>query len=57
VLASYIGQGTVQRSNCYGLLRDGGVTKLIATIDRKTVDPTGGAVSRRTGRAALGTMG
>jgi hypothetical protein len=54
---SYIGQGTVQRSNCYGLPCDGGVTKPIATIGRKTVDLFDGAVSRPTGSAASGTTG
>jgi hypothetical protein len=57
VVSSYIGQGTVRRFNCYGLLRDGGVTKLIASIDRRTPDLSGGALSWRAGNAAWGTLG
>jgi len=52
---SYIGQGTVQRSNCYGSLRDDGVTKLIASIDRRIPDLSGGALSWPAGYAAWGT--
>ena len=52
---SSIGQGTVQRSNCYGSLRDDGVTKLIASIDRRIPDLSGGALSWPAGYAAWGT--
>ncbi len=57
MVKSYIGQGTVERSNCYGLLRDVGVTKLIATIDRRPPDLSGGALTWPAGYAASGTPG
>lgn len=57
MLDGYISQVAVRRSEFYGLLRDGGVAKLIATLHRKTADLSGGALIPPAGNAASGTPG
>jgi hypothetical protein len=72
MLDGSISQVAVQRSAFFGLLRDGGVAKLIATprcrtarrrtarrrtTRRRTGDLSGGAPSRPAGNAASGTPG
>jgi len=57
MLDSSISRVAVQRSEFYGLLREGGVTKLIATLHRKTADLSGGALSPPAGNATSGTPG
>jgi phospholipid transport system substrate-binding protein len=55
MLDGSISQIAVQRSEFYGLLGNGGVAKLIATLQRKTADLSGGALSAPSGNAASGT--
>jgi ABC-type transporter MlaC component len=57
MLDGSIGQVALQRSGFYGLLRDGGVGKLIATLHRKTADLSGGALTRPAANAASGPPG
>jgi len=57
MLDGSICQVAVQRSEFYGLLGDGGVANLVATLHRKTSDLFDGALSRPTGNAASGTPG
>ncbi|HET6237966.1 MAG TPA: ABC transporter substrate-binding protein [Acetobacteraceae bacterium] len=57
MLDGSISQVAVQRSEFYGLLRNGGVANLIATLRRKTADLSGGELSRPAGNAASGTPG
>ena len=62
MLDGSISQVAVRRSAFCGLLRDGGVAKLIATLRRRTArrrtgDLSGGALSRPVGNAASGTPG
>jgi hypothetical protein len=52
VLDGYMSQVAAQHSGSYGLLYGGSVTKLIATLHRKTTDLSGGALSRPAGNAA-----
>jgi phospholipid transport system substrate-binding protein len=52
LLDGSISQVAVQRSEFYGLLGDGGATKLIATLHRKAADLAGGALNLPAGNAA-----
>jgi phospholipid transport system substrate-binding protein len=55
MLDGSISQVAVQRSEFYGLLGDGGVAKLIATLQRKTADLSAGAATSPAGNVATGT--
>jgi phospholipid transport system substrate-binding protein len=57
MLDGSISQVAVQRSEFYGLLRNGGVANLIGTLRRKTADLPGGALSQPAGNATSGTPG
>jgi phospholipid transport system substrate-binding protein len=57
MLDGSISQAAVQRSEFYGLLRNGGVANLIATLRRKTAELAGGTLSWPAGNAASGTPG
>jgi phospholipid transport system substrate-binding protein len=57
MLDGSISQVAVQRSEFYGLLRNGGVAKLIGTLRRKTAGLFGGALSQPAGNATSGTPG
>jgi phospholipid transport system substrate-binding protein len=57
MLDGSISQVAVQRSEFYGLLRNGGVANLIATLRRKTAELSGGTLSRPAGNAASGPPG
>ncbi|MGO8920410.1 MAG: ABC transporter substrate-binding protein [Stellaceae bacterium] len=56
LLDGSISQVAVQRSEFQGLLGDGDVAKLIAALDRKTTDLSGGALSPPARNAARGTL-
>ncbi len=55
MLDGSISRVAVQRSEFYGLLRNGGVANLIGTLRRKTADLSGGVLSRPAGNAASGS--
>lgn len=57
MLDGSISQAALQRCEFYGLLRVGGVAKLIATLGRRAADLSGGALSGPAGNAASGTSG
>lgn len=55
MLDGSISQVAVQRSEFFGLLGNGGVEKLIASLQRKTADLSGGALGPPAGNAGSGT--
>lgn len=57
MLDGSISRVVVQRSEFYGLLRNGGVANLIATLRRKTGELSGGALSLPAGNAASRSPG
>jgi phospholipid transport system substrate-binding protein len=55
MLDGSISQIAVQRSEFYGLIGNGGVANLIASLHRKTADLSGGALGSPAGDGASGT--